>query len=75
MLDHYLVLGRRTRGCGDDLFHLSGEHINALDLEHIVGAAYQRVDAGVFHAASAVARNDAGKVVRAVADKGSAFLA
>ena len=76
-LDHHLILGRRAVGKLQHLLDLGGEHIAALHLDHVVGAARQDVDTRVMTAelALAVAGDDARQVMRTVADKRRALLA
>ena len=74
MRDTDLVLAGQFGECSQDLFDLFGEYIDALDLHHVVTSSGDRVDAGEFAAAGALAGNDPGQVVCAETNERSAFL-
>ena len=56
-----------------DLLDLRREHIHAANNEHVVGAAHDAVDFLMRTAAGALARNEARKVARAIANKRGAL--
>ena len=69
-----IFAGRLVREGSDDLLNLCREYVDALDLHHVIGTTLDDVDEGVGAAAGAFARNDTGKVMRAVADERCAFF-
>ena len=56
-----------------DLLDLRREHIHAANNEHVVGAAHDAVDFLMRTAAGALARNEARKVARAIANERGAL--
>ena len=75
MRDVHLVFARDLGEGLEDLLDLAREEVDALDLDHVVRAALDRVEARELAAARAVARQDAREVVRAEADERRALFA